>query len=537
MRWLFAPTLRIAAGLVLLTLSLVLVAYSFGLLPNEDKAELESRARVAEALAVQLAAATSRNEIVSIKQTIDSVVKRSRDILSIALRRADGEIIAESGNHASHWIETKDGKSTPTQIQMPFYNAGVVWGRIEIAFRPLAANRYSLGLPTTILRFIAFIGIACFAGYFFVLKRALRELDPGRVIPERVQAAFDTLTEGVLILDEEERLMLVNRAFAESVGKTPASLFGTKVNELPWFRFEAAFSADEKLPWQVAMGDQRAVTGFLIGIRKSSNEVRRLLVNATRIVDGKGVVRGVIATFYDFTALHEKNEQLKYSVQQLRDSHTKIREQNEQLQYLSTCDPLTGCLNRRAFFTEFQNRFEAAQSKRESISFLMLDLDHFKQVNDNFGHAVGDQILVGFTEILKRSCREQDLIGRYGGEEFCILLSTPTETAMAKFARRICDEIEAISPTWMPNGGRVTVSIGTASVREEVCGAMDLVNRADSALYAAKAGGRNRVVHWEGMSEKAREGVARPESGLGEVARASNSKNPQSNPNNGIIAA
>lgn len=524
MRWLFTPTLRIAAGLVLLTLSFVLIAYSFGLLPNEEKAALESRARVAESLALQLSVAASRNEIASIKETIDSIVGRSGDILSIALRRANGEIIAESGNHAIHWVATEGGKSTPMQIQMPFYSGGVIWGRTEIAFRPLATSRYGLGLPNTMLGFIAFIGIGCFAGYFFVLKRALRELDPGRVIPERVQAAFDTLTEGVLILDEEERLMLVNRAFAKSVGETPASLFGTRVSELPWFRFETAVVDGEKLPWQVAMRDQTAVTGFLIGIRKSSTEVRRLLVNATRILDGKGVVRGVIATFYDFTALHEKNEQLKYSIQQLHDSQTKIEEQNQELRFLSTCDPLTGCLNRRAFFAEFQSRFEAARSRRESISILMLDLDHFKQVNDRFGHAVGDQVLVGFTEILKRSCREQDLVGRYGGEEFCIVLSTPTEDAMKSFARRICHELGTISPDWMPNGERVTVSIGTASVREDACGMMDLLNRADRALYAAKADGRNRVVHWEDTSEKAMENVACRESELDKVTRPSNTK-------------
>ena len=93
-------------------------------------------------------------------------------------------------------------------------NDETAWGKIEIAFRPLAAVGSIGGIPTRLLGFVAYLTIAGFVGYFLLLRRALRELDPSGAIPERVQAAFDALAEGVLIVDERETILLANSAFA-----------------------------------------------------------------------------------------------------------------------------------------------------------------------------------------------------------------------------------------------------------------------------------------------------------------------------------
>ena len=116
---LFTPTFRISIGLAALTVSLALCGYIFGLMPDESKAELNARARIAEALAVQFSAAAGRNDVIAIQETMSSVEKRNSAVLSIALRQENGEILIASGDHALHWVEPDDNRSTPTHVQVP----------------------------------------------------------------------------------------------------------------------------------------------------------------------------------------------------------------------------------------------------------------------------------------------------------------------------------------------------------------------------------------------------------------------------------
>ena len=496
MRRLLTPTLQISLGLLSLTLSLILIAYALGLIPNEDKLALEVRARISENLAIQLASLAGRNDAIAIKDTIASVVSRNNDVLSIAIRGADGRLLVASENHASQWIEAADGKSTATHIQVPLLNAETPGGRIEIAFRPLASVTNILGLSQTMVGFVCFMVVAGFPGFYFILRRALRELDPSRAIPERVKAAFDTLAEGVLIMDEREFIVLANDAFVKNIYNGEA-LLGKDVNELPWAQPDTG-SVVPEFPWQAALHHADPVLGTPMSLRHRSGDRRRLLVNSTRIVDGNGVVRGLIATFDDVTVLHETNEQLKLSIDQLNLSQHKISEQNQQLKILASSDPLTGCLNRRSFFMEAELALQNARSRRQQMSLLMLDVDHFKSINDRFGHVVGDEVLVGLVDLLKRTCRASDLVGRYGGEEFCIVVLGLAEQDVEKLAERIRLAVADVA-TWLPNGGRITISIGIASLGGKSRAVADLVGRADEALYAAKTTGRNRVINWNKM--------------------------------------
>jgi diguanylate cyclase (GGDEF)-like protein len=501
MRRFITPTLQISIALLSLTISLIFIAYSFGLVPSENNAALEARARISENLAVQLANLAGRNDAVAIKETIESIIGRNSDVLSIAVRNADGKLLVESGSHDAHWLEPSDGKSTATHMLVPLQDADVPQGRIEIVFRPFD-TRSILGFPQTMMAFIGFVGIAGLAGFYFILKRSLRELDPGRAIPERVKAAFDTLAEGVLIMDEREYVLLANDAFVRNIYTIPGSLLGIDASELPWLLADGATPAAE-LPWRTAMRDEKPVLGIPIGIRDRLGDQRRLLANATRIVDGRGVVRGVIATFDDVTVLHQTNDQLHISIDQLNISQLKISEQNQQLQRLATSDPLTGCLNRRTFFAEAELEFQNARNQNQRLCFLMLDADHFKSVNDRFGHVVGDQVLIGVVEVMKRTCRDGDLVGRYGGEEFCIMVARSSEQDVEELADQLRQAIADVT-TWLPNGERVTVSIGIALLTDVSCELAELVKRADEALYAAKASGRNRFVNWRNMPAQSR---------------------------------
>ena len=490
------PTLQISTGLLLLTLSLILVGYSFGLLPNEEKTALETRARISESLAVQLASMASRNDEAAIKDTIASVVGR-HDVLSVGIRKPDGSIVVASDDHARLWQEPADGKSTPTYVQVPLMNADVPQGKIEFVFQPLPYGTNPFGLPAGLLGFIGFIGVAGFGAYYAVLRRALRELDPSRAIPERVKAAFDALAEGVLIMDEREYILLANDAFVKKIHADTGRLYGTRTSKLPWMELSTV-GAPAELPWQHALRSAAPVLGIPMVIRGPTGAVHQLMVNSTPIVDGKGVVRGAIATFDDVTELHQTNERLNSTIEQLHLSQAKISEQNKELLILASSDPLTGCLNRRTFFAKAEAALGEAREQGRPLSFLMLDVDHFKAINDRFGHVVGDKVLMGLVALLKTICGDAHLVGRYGGEEFCIA----TRDLGADEAKTLAEDIRlavAGVTNWLPNGESSTLSIGIASLGESSSEIADLVKHADEALYAAKSTGRNRSIVWSNM--------------------------------------
>jgi diguanylate cyclase (GGDEF)-like protein len=275
-------------------------------------------------------------------------------------------------------------------------------------------------------------------------------------------------------------------------------LLGVNVGSLPWAPTDVA-APNNDFPWNTAMRIGQSVLGIPMAIQHRSGELRRLSVNATRIVDGRGAVRGVIATFDDVTALHQTNELLNVSIERLHGLNAKIFEQNRQLQFLASCDPMTGCLNRRTFYEKVERALQAARSQRQPMSVFMVDADHFKSVNDRFGHDVGDKVLIGLSGVLKSTCSERELVCRYGGEEFCIAVSGLAPEDVERLAERIRLEVSTHTE-WKPNGEPVTISIGIASLSDDASEISVLMKRADEALYHAKTSGRNRFVSWEKMS-------------------------------------
>jgi diguanylate cyclase (GGDEF)-like protein len=152
-------------------------------------------------------------------------------------------------------------------------------------------------------------------------------------------------------------------------------------------------------------------------------------------------------------------------------------------------DPLTGLYNRRHFFSE-------ASRDLVRVSVIILDVDHFKSINDQFGHSVGDQVLREISERLRASIRPDDIACRYGGEEFAILLPNADLLTSATVGERLRSRIESEPFEAGTHSLRVTASVGVASVDEKSSGIESLVDRADRALYEAKNGGRNRVKLW-----------------------------------------
>lgn len=166
----------------------------------------------------------------------------------------------------------------------------------------------------------------------------------------------------------------------------------------------------------------------------------------------------------------------------------RTRNQREQLQQLATQDPLTGARNRRAMSEELPLIIAAKERGQRSFGALAMDLDHFKQINDRFGHGVGDQVLQEFVSLVKKHSRRQDRLYRLGGEEFLLLLPDTDASGLRAAAEHLLIQI---NENLRSPAGMVTVSIGGASLLSNESWE-NWLHRADLQLYAAKHGGRNR---------------------------------------------
>ncbi len=167
-----------------------------------------------------------------------------------------------------------------------------------------------------------------------------------------------------------------------------------------------------------------------------------------------------------------------------------------QLERASTTDPLTGVLNRRAFNIAFEREFERALETSMPLSVVVFDLDHFKALNDQLGHAAGDAALCDFAAVLQDECRAGDVVARLGGEEFATVLFNVAADEAQRFAERVGGRLRTET---VSSGARLSVSAGVAAVGDGRRAAPDeLLRLADKALYAAKDGGRDRVGRWDG---------------------------------------
>jgi diguanylate cyclase (GGDEF)-like protein len=160
-------------------------------------------------------------------------------------------------------------------------------------------------------------------------------------------------------------------------------------------------------------------------------------------------------------------------------------------------DPATGCLNRRGFALQLERALAEAQRRRGDVALLAVDLDHFKQINDRFGHLVGDEVLYEVATMLSEAVSEEGVVARMGGEEFTVLLPWADAEAAGAVAERMMNQLRQRSCASLPPGTPVTMSIGIAAERitDSDIG-LALRARADEALYVAKRSGRNRVRLW-----------------------------------------
>jgi diguanylate cyclase (GGDEF)-like protein len=175
-----------------------------------------------------------------------------------------------------------------------------------------------------------------------------------------------------------------------------------------------------------------------------------------------------------------------------KQAEEELRQAKERAEALARRDELTGVNNRRAFFDDGERVFNQAKRYAHPLSLIMLDVDHFKHINDTYGHTAGDNVLASLANIFRKHVREVDILGRLGGEEFAIILPETTLSDAVATAERLRLEIENTAINNAKGDIHVTASFGISALMPEQTSLEELLHEADSALYQAKRKGRNR---------------------------------------------
>ncbi|MBL8793949.1 MAG: diguanylate cyclase [Planctomycetia bacterium] len=490
MRHLF-PLFRLSIGFASLSVGILCLAFVFGLVPDRDQAVLQGRKSLSEALAIHCTAAVQQKEVDTLKETVPEIVRRNPDVLSAALRAADGNILVEVGEHQAHWDAAQTGPSE-AQMAVPIALKDRRWGTVELRFRPLFGQGALGFLNSPAYRLLAFVGLVGTLVYFGYLWRVLGKLVTGDVgaVPKRIRATMDTLSEGVLILDKDHHIALANDAFARIVGQPAEKLEGLNASTLPWVRPQTAEEAPAAYPWEKSLKDAGNQKGVVLGLQTDGVRPRTLSINSMPIVNQQGQPRGVLATFDNLTAIEKKNSHLRKLMRGLKQSRAEIRGKNRRLKQLANEDPLTGCLNRRAFFAELEKHWQAALRYGYPLSCAILDVDQLATINEHDGERVGDEVLRHVAATLKATLRPSDRVGRYGGDEFCILLPHLDLDEAGRAAERCRQQLAAS----LVAGRTVTASFGVAAVGSGAEEPAVLLEQANQTLATAKRDGRNAVL-------------------------------------------
>ena len=472
----------------MLSLSILVVADLTGLIANPQDSTRNTRAALAESLAIQLSATPTREALPIVRHTLFQFVQRSTEVVGAGMSRSDGGPLLWFG---VEWDETMGDQMPSLEFfEVPLYRNDQLWGTLYVRFQPTAEGWLRKFVHSRWALLVLF-PLVCAAFFYLFLRRALRELDPP-IVPDGMEAALDALSQGLMVIDAREHIVLANEALVQRLGLGQTGLVGQRVDSVDWH----VVDPHKDPPWKRALDHGETVSNIALRFNRERDSNVDFMVTGVPITTPAGKVNGAIVMFDDLTSVHKRNRELHAALTELRRSQDEISDKNKRLEFLDTHDPLTGCLNRRAFTEELDAAFAIARRDERPLSCVVIDIDHFKVINEEHGHTVGDRVIGLVADILKSNSRAGDRVGRHGGEEFCILIpNADLEHALA-YAERVRRAIntatprsDAASAPLMP----VTASLGVACLTPDVAGTAQLLDLADRAVQCAKRFGRNQV--------------------------------------------
>jgi diguanylate cyclase (GGDEF)-like protein len=293
---------------------------------------------------------------------------------------------------------------------------------------------------------------------------------------------IDEIEEAVCFLSEEWQIVFANDRLGEILGGSAGKYLGKDFRSLfPSDRLEALEIAYHKA---FAEGQTRLQIGMTSALH---HEPIPILLRLVRYSDIRTATRCLYAIILDLSEMYEAMRAQEF-----------LRQRNRELEDMAITDPLTGVYNRRYFDYRFAEEMNRARRYQHGIGLAMLDLDHFKQINDQYGHRVGDEVLRLVSRSLRKITRNTDVLARYGGDEYAVILPEilPPGALALGMRMRMCIQKDPLPTQAGPI--HITVSIGVSCLNppEEDISDEELLRRADDTLYRSKQSGRNRVMLW-----------------------------------------
>jgi len=310
---------------------------------------------------------------------------------------------------------------------------------------------------------------------YVMLRHGLLDL-----VPLARGAFIEEMGDGVLVLDDRQRVVDANPSAVHLLRAPRSDLCGL-------FLDEALADAPELLDAIHGASTGRGAMSTAVVISGSHVDVQVTPVRVTARTTGRLVVLRDVSGYKSIERqLQEANADLERRV-------TDVTELQAELHEAAVRDSLTGLYNRRYMSETLDREFSRARREGYSVGVVMIDIDHFKDVNDSRGHAAGDSLLVHLGVLLRTRTRGGDIACRYGGDEFLVVMPNADAGDAIQRAQAWCDEFAMESPQWLGGEERVTISCGVALVPDNGWTPGEVVSAADTAAYAAKAMGRNLV--------------------------------------------
>lgn len=290
---------------------------------------------------------------------------------------------------------------------------------------------------------------------------------------ERLRVTLQSIGDGVITTDAERNVLFMNEVAEQMTGWTLEEALGSPVDSV----------------FIGAVDDESQAVSTSVADCLKSGKVRRLNTYS-KLTRKDGKIRFVRETA---APVRDEAGNVLGAVMVVRDG-TQHRKMQRELSYRASHDGLTGLPNRSAFEQQLRKAIDDAVDNQSKHALCLIDLDHFKAVNDGAGHAAGDQLLKEVAGVLRKCCRKSDFAARIGGDEFVVVLNNCNMRVARSIAKKMVKELAGLSFKWQDQTFKIGASIGLASITNESDGAHALYKMADAACYAAKRKGRNCVI-------------------------------------------
>ena len=299
----FDTRTRLSFGLATAVFTLILLAQTLNFIPNRNDAKMNARKLQTETLALTGSAIAETNRSLRpFEEVLSNTLERADDLISVGLRNSHNQLDVFVGHHRENWQMPKDGRSNDQFMFVPIYRNDRLIGQLEMCYSPLNSIWNWFNSPVTKLALFT-SGLSFFV-FNLLLRRTLKQLDPRASVPQRVREAFDTLAEGLLILDRNGRIMLANEKFGDVIGASPDQLMGRKANDFKWKAKTA------QLPWDRSANERITLTAENVEIKDAQGKKRTFNISSAPIVGPRNKCRGVMVTLDDITTLEQQRVEL-----------------------------------------------------------------------------------------------------------------------------------------------------------------------------------------------------------------------------------